>query len=198
MQQIDHMADALLVLLVMLVGMLEHTEIADQQEPAYSRARHAIDQRVDGMKLFTRVIRCQRRQQAYDRRAPCCTLFGLVGILEPAMLAVQARPGCQLVEIVDDHDHFVLALEQLGHQRTAQAAQGAEQRDLEGVGFGIFHVITPLRTGDCLTPGLRPGFAEIQEFSCRGSRVITPTFTTTPAPWSRPGSCVKRRPRCFR
>ncbi|MNZ62558.1 hypothetical protein D3C78_806830 [compost metagenome] len=64
LQQVDHMACAFAVLFAMFVGMLQHVEIADQQEPAYSRARHAVNQCADMVQLSAGVVRRQCWQQA--------------------------------------------------------------------------------------------------------------------------------------
>ncbi|MNP35243.1 hypothetical protein D3C76_1285670 [compost metagenome] len=198
LQQVDDLVGAGPLLLAVPFAVIQHVEIAHQQQPAYSCAGHAGDQRLAHAQLRGKVVRRQCRQQADHRRTASYALFSLIGVVQAAGLEVQAGAWRQAVEVIDHGDHLVLALEQFGHQGAAQAAQSSEQGQFEHWGFGIFHQITPLAAGDHLTRAARCGFVMIQEFSCRGSRVITPISTMTPAPWNRPGNCVKKPRGCFR
>ncbi|MNC52941.1 hypothetical protein D3C75_1023160 [compost metagenome] len=74
-------------------------------------------------------------------------MLRLINGAQPAYLEVQARAWRQGVQVVDHGDHFMLALEQFGHQGAAQAAQTTDQDQFEHWGFGIFHQVTPFSGG---------------------------------------------------
>ncbi|ERO62382.1 hypothetical protein P308_00195 [Pseudomonas piscis] len=128
--------------------VVENGEIAHQDQPLDLGCLQACNQRIGRLHLGQRIgdparHRTARQagsiQQADHRRAAGHALLHPVGIEQVAALGAQARARGQGGEIVENGDDFVLAPQAFRHQRTAQAARGTIERQLDHWGFGIFH-----------------------------------------------------------